>query len=281
MNLNVLPINVLLWHTDQWLNNPELRAKIGAHIVGIALLLEIERVHGRLAGQVERRRQLAIALAQLTELITRLDIDHDNLARAIHLALDALIAAARDAAEAARYQRLQALLFPDGLSIVSRSYSYQAGAITALESRVTEADVTELAAIPVGSQTLANWYHNWVQSGKTLGQRVHERDAIYAGSTRGGSATETVDIRAARLECVNTMQTFLGALHLMSLGQDTHERIMGPLEASIAQAQRGRAEDGLPEEPGDELPGNELPGNELPGNELTAQAPAAPDAQVA
>jgi hypothetical protein len=268
MNLNVLPINVLLSHTDQWLNNPELRAKISAHIVGIALLLEVERVHGRLAGQVERRRQLALALAQLTELITQLDIEHDNLARAIFLALEALIAAARDVVETTRYQRLQSLLFPEGLSIVSRSYSYEAGAMTALESRVTEADVTELAAIPVGSQSLADWYRNWVQSGKTLGRRVHERDAMNAGSARGGSATETVDIRAARLECVNTMQTFLGALHLMNLTAETRERILGPLEASIAQALRGRADDGLPEEPpGDDVPGDEPPGDDRPGDD--------------
>jgi len=282
MNLNVLPINVMLSHSEQWLKNPELRAKIEAHLVGAALLVEVGRVHDRLAGQVERRRQLEVALTRLTDLISDFDVDHDDLARAIHFALEALIAAARDAAQVERYRRLQALLFPEGLSIVSRSYSYEAGAITALQSRVTDADVAEMATIPVGDATLADWYRSWIESGQALGRHVHEREALYAHTGRNGSAIETVDIRAARLDWVNTVQTFLSALHLMNLDQETQERILSPLDASIAQALRSRAGDELPEEPpGAGLPGDGKPGIELPGGPRPSGAPAsgpAPDA---
>jgi hypothetical protein len=291
MNLNILPINVMLSHSEQWLSNPELRVKIEAHLVGIALLVEVGRVHDRLAGQVERRRQLDIALTRLTDLITDFDVDHDDLARAIHFALEALISASRDAARLEGYRRLQSLLFPEGLSIVSRSYSYEAGAITALQSRVTEADVAELAGIPVGDATLADWYRSWIGSGQSLGRHVHEREGLYARAGRGGSATANVDIRTARLDWVNTVQTFVVALHLMNLDQETRERILSPLDASIAQALRSRAGDEVPEEtPGDELPGDELPGGEpgleLPGGQLpggvpsTGPAPGAPAVTV-
>jgi hypothetical protein len=271
MNLNVLPINVMLSHSEQWLGNPELRAKIEAHLVGAALLVEVGRVHDRLAGQVERRRQLESALTRLTDLISDFDVDHDDLARAIHFALEALMAAARDAAQVERYRRLQNLLFPEGLSIVSRSYSYEAGAITTLQNRVTDADVAELAGISVGDATLADWYRSWIESGQALGRHVHEREALYARTGRGGSAIETVDIRVARLDWVNTVQTFLSALHLMNLDQETIERIVSPLDASIAQALRGRAGDELPETPGGDLPVGALP---------VSPAPDAPAATV-
>jgi hypothetical protein len=183
MNLKILPINVMLSHREQWLGNRELRAKIDTHLMGAALLIEVGRVHDRLAGQVAQRRQLEMALARLMDLISDFDVDHDDLARAIHFALEALIAAASDAAQIERYQRLQIL----------------------------------------------------------LGQRVHEREALCAGAGRAGSAIDTVDIRAARLDWVNTVQTFLAALHLMNLDQETRERILSPLDASIAQALRSRA----------------------------------------
>jgi hypothetical protein len=282
MNVNVLPIAVMLSHSEQWMRNQELRAKITAHLVGMALLLEVERVHVRLAEQVERRRQLSLEIERLTELITQLDLEHDGIARAIFLAFEALIAAAADAVTAAYYRRLQRLLFPEGLSIVSRSYSYEAGAIAAMERRVTDADLAELAAIPVGKQTIADWYRAWVERGKALGRHVHEREALYAHTARGGSGSENVDIRSARLEWVGTVQTFLGALHLMQLDEQAIERIVGPLDASITQALRGRAgNEPVEEPPGEELPGEEPPAIELPGAELPGDEPGDKPAPVA
>jgi hypothetical protein len=294
VNLNILPTNVMLAHGEQWLGNPDLRSRIDASQLGAALVNELGRVHERLSGQVSRRRKLAIALARLTDAISVADVDHDSLARALHFALEALIAGARDAADVERYRRLQALLFPEGLSIVSRTYSYEAGAIKALQTRVSAEDVAELATITVGETTLADWYAGWIASGQTLGRHVHEREALYTSAGRGGSAVEAVDVRAARLDWVGTVHTFVGAIGLMNLDQETRERILGPLEASIDQALRSRAnrasdetpDDDLPDDelpgdelpgddlPGDDLPGDDLPGDELPGDELPGDEPA-------
>lgn len=275
MNLNVLPIDVMLSHSGQWLGNPELRAKIDAHLVGAALLIEVGRVHDRLAGHVERRRQLAIALTRLTGMISDFDVGHDDLARAIHFALEALIAASRNAAQVERYRRLQVLLFPHGPSTVSPSCSHPAGAIAALQARLTDACVAELASIPVGDATLADWYRAWIESGQALVRHVYE--AFHGGAGRGGSAVDVADICAARLDWVNTVQTFLAALQYMDLDQETRERILRPLDASIAQAMRSRARDGQPGERPGARPGVELrEGQARGGMPACGPAPVAP-----
>jgi hypothetical protein len=275
MNLNVLSIHVMLSHSGYWVGNDALRAQLTAHPVGAALLSEVARAHERLAGQAERRRQVARELARLTALLASLDLTHDNMARGIHAALDALIITTADPDASARYQRLRGLLFPEGLGIVSRSYMYEAGAITALEARMSEADVAELAAIQVGPQTLADWYRAWIAAGQELGRNVHAREVLLTRTGRGGSAATTVDQRSARLDWVNTVQTFLRALDLMQLSPETREHLLSSLETSIAQALRQRAQN-----PGDELPGDDSPADELPADELP-EAPPPADASPA
>lgn len=281
MNLNVLSIHVMLMHSGYWLKNDALRAQLGAHPLGAALLAEVARVHERLAGQAERRRQAGLEVSRLTALLASLDLVHDNMARGLHGALEALIVTTTDPALVARYRRLRDLLFPEGLSIVSRSYTYEAGAITALEARMTEADLAELASIQVGPQTLADWYRAWVAAGTELGRNAHARQVLLVRNARGGSAAASVDQRSARLDWVNTVQTFLRALDLVPLAPEAREQLLSPLAASIARALRQRAQNPGNESPGDELPGDELgdalpveplPGEPLPGGALPVDA---------
>jgi hypothetical protein len=273
MKFNILPTYVMLSHTGQWLENDELRAQLIAHPIGAALMAEVERIHTRLAGQAERRRQLDVLLAQLGALLSALDLTHDSMARAIHGMLEALLAAARDATAAGFYLRLRDLLFPEGLSIVSRTYSYEAGAIKALEARVTADDIAAMATIRVGTgaETLADWYRAWIESGKGLGKHVHERDVLLARTVRGGSAADTVDLRAVRLDWINIVRTFLSSLDIMRVSLEVRERLLSPLEASIEQVLRTRAGKELPEE----TPGGEEP-EAQPGDEIGTGIEPAP-----
>lgn len=273
MNLNVLPANVMLAHSGYWLENEALLTQLTAHPIGAALLAEVGRIHGRLTGQTERRRQLVLALARFSELMSALDLTHDNLARAIHSVLEALIMATRDPDLREIYLRLRGLLFPEGLSIVSRTYAYQAGAITALAARVSEADVAQLAAIPIGPETLADWYRAWITAGKQLGAHLHERETLLARTGRGGTATADVDTRAARLEWIEIVQTLLGAVDIMKLAPEAREQLQGPLEASISQALRGRGSD----EPVDEVPSDDVPADDVPADDAPADDVPADD----
>ena len=274
MNLNALPTNVMLAHSGYWLVDEALRAKLAAHPLGAAILMELTRVHERLQGQVERRRQLALALARLTELLSALDLTHDNMARAIHAVLEALLMATRDPEAREIYLHLRDLLFPEGLSIVSRTYAYQAGAAQALVARVSEEDLARLTAIPVGPETLADWYRAWITAGAQLGKHLHEREALVAHTGRGGTAIAEVDTRAARLEWIEIVRTLLDALDIMKLAPEAREQLQGPLQTSITQALRSRDSGELP---GDDVPGEDVPGDDVPGDDVPADdVPADP-----
>jgi hypothetical protein len=277
MNLNILPVNVMLAHSKQWLNEPAMRDPVARHELGKAVLAEVKKAHERLSLQAERRRQLEILLADLTERIGAADLRHDRKARALHAALQALIEGTDDPVLRQLYMILLQLLFPEGLAIVNRSYGYQAGAIEALEQRMTVERLAELESIWVGSETLADWYRAWVAAGNELGKLVTEREVVYKRTGRGGSGVVDVDLRAARLQWVNTIQTYLSTLDLMDLGQSDREMLLSPLEAAVAHALRNREPGG--EEPG--VPGDEptVPGDG-PGVQPPASAPEVPPGEI-
>lgn len=264
MNLKVLSINVMLSQSRRWLVDAGTRAPVEAHLLGAAALVEVRKAHDRLALQSERRRQHALALAELTARITEVSGRHDRKARAIHAALQAAIDGTDDPALARVYQELQQILFPEGLAIVTRSYTYQAGATEALERRITAEHLLRLAAIRVDNETLTDWYRAWVEAGHALGTLGTERVALLKRAGRGGSAAMDLDLRAARTQWIHTVKTFLAILDLIELGQDTREALLSPLEACVAQALRPRA---TPAPPDVDIPDVDVP-----------DAPDAPDA---
>jgi hypothetical protein len=156
---------------------------------------------------------------------------------------------------------VQTVLFPEGLAIINRSFSYQAGAVEALEKRMTPEILSQLASLMLGTRTLANLYLEWVAAGSELGTLVAERERMLDRTGRG-SAAEDVDMRAARLQWVNTVHTFVSALHLMDLAQEERAAVLSPLEAEIASAVRSRdGELDEPDEPGDDVVAAPIPGD--------------------
>lgn len=275
MNLNILSTNVMLAQSKQWLSDPAVRGPIDRHALGQAVLAEIRKAHERLSLQAERRRQYEAALARLTRLITAADLRHDRKARALHAALQGMIEAEDDTGVRELYLAVQAVLFPEGLAIVNRSFSYQAGAVEALERRMTPDILAQLAGLALGTRTLASLYLEWIAAGSELGTLVAERERMLDRAGRGDAA-EDVDMRAARLQWVNTVHAFVSALELMELAPHERAAVRSPLEAEIAAAVRSRA--GAPNEPGDEI-GDELPGDqpgdgELPPADDVVAAPA-------
>ena len=240
MNLKILPTNVMLAQSRRWLTEPELRDPLERHDLGAAMMREIRRAHDRLSLQSENRRKLAVALARLTKLISDCDVVHDSKGRALYTGLTSLAEGADDPELARLYLDLRDLLFPEGLLIVTRSYAYEAGAIEALERRVTPEIIAQLESIPMGKQTMADWYRAWVAAGHELGRLVGQRESLLARTTRGGTGTADVDLRAARGQWIGSVQTFLSALALMELTPELRENLLSALAAAVLQATRTR-----------------------------------------
>ena len=277
MNLKALSINVMLAQSKRWLVDAGTRAPVEAHPLGAAALAEVQKAHDRLAMQSERRRQHELALAERTGRISGVSGRHDRKARALHAALQAAIEGTDDPVLARAYLELQQILFPEGLAIVARSYTYQAGAIEALERRITSDHLLRLAVIAVGDETLTDWYRAWVEAGHALGKLVTERDIMLKRAGRGGTVAMDLDLRAARTQWISTVRAFLAILDLIAIGQDTREALLSPLEACVAQAQRYR---GTPTSPAPDAPtdgdGAEAPGL-APANDQATASLATPD----
>jgi hypothetical protein len=262
MNLKILPTNVMLAQSRRWFTEPELRGPIDQQPLGAALLLEIRKAHDRLSLQSEHRRKLAVALARLTRLISDNDVVHDSKGRALYTGLTSLAEGADDAELARLYLDLRDLLFPEGLAIVTRSYAYEAGAIEALERRVTPEVLAQLQSIQIGTQTMATWYLAWVAAGHELGRLVGQRESVLARTTRGGTGVADVDLRAARGHWISSVQTFLSALSLMELAPEVRENLLSALAAAVLQATRSREGS---DEPDSDEPATGDPDSDDPG----------------
>jgi hypothetical protein len=268
MNLKILPTNVMLAQSRRWLTEPELRDPLEQHALGAAMLLEIRRAHDRLSLQSEHRRKLAIALARLTRLISDCDVVHDSKGRALYTGLTSLAEGADDPELARTYLDLRDLLFPEGLVIVTRSYAYEAGAIEALERRMTPEVLARLQSIQIGTHTLAAWYLAWVAAGHELGRLVGQRESVLARTTRGGTGVADVDLRAARGHWISSVQTFLSALALMELAPEVRENLLSALAAAVLQATRSRegSDDPGSDDPDSDDPDSDDPDSDDPGD---------------
>jgi hypothetical protein len=284
MNLKILSTNVMLAQSRRWLTEPELRDPLEQLPLGAAMLLEIRRAHDRLSLQSEHRRKLAVALARLTKLISDYDVVHDSKGRALYTGLTSLAEGADHAELARLYLDLRDFLFPEGLVIVTRSYAYEAGAIEALERRVTPELLAQLESIPMGTQTMAVWYRAWVAAGHELGRLVGQRESVLARTTRGGTGVADVDLRAARGHWISSVQTFLSALLLMELSPEVYENLLSALEATVLQATRSReggSDDPDSDDPDSDGDGDLPPTDDIivapaPGEELVIAPSASP-----
>jgi hypothetical protein len=229
------------------------------------MLLEIRKEHDRLSLQDENRRKLTIALARLTALIGDCDVRHDSKGRALYNGLTGLAAGVDDPALARHYLDIRDLLFPEGLAILGRSYAYEAGAIEALERRMSPEVIAQLESVPMGTETLADWYRAWVEAGHELGQLLAQRATLLAQTTRGGTGVVDLDLRVARGGWIRAVQAFLTAIPIMELSREERELVLGHLEEAVRQATSNR--DSGDDEPGDGEPGDGEPGDGEPGDE--------------
>ncbi len=259
MNLNALDSHVMIAHSTQWLTHAAVRAPIERHALGQAMLAEVHKAHSRLSQQAEKRRQHRGAVATLTERIADTDLRHDRNAKALYAALTALIESEEDPAIRDGYQRIQALLFPEGLAIVSRTFSYQAGAVETLKRRVTPALRDQLAKLPLGPKTFDSLFEAWVEAGLALGDLVAERERLLHraqpsdedGDEDSESPPNRIDMRGARAQWISVAHAFLNAMNFIALSEDERNAVLRPLKTDIASAvrSRGRTDDSVSELP--------------------------------
>lgn len=209
----------------------------------------------------------AVRLKEIQGLQRSLDDMHDDCVRGLWAYLWAMTYFARVDAEKQVYRRLLALLLPDGLSVVNKSYREEAGQVDLVERQLGDEDraALEQMALPDG-RTLLAVVNEWLSVGAQLGALDRER----AGERTDGGPT-AADALAARFRWIRTMQTVREVANLVAADNPAINAIMARLDEAERVADRragaGNDDDELSDvgaelpEPGD-LPVTPAPGAE-------------------
>lgn len=270
MNLNALTTQAMLVQSDRWLHNPEVHAALMKYALGIALKPQLVVSYEQLSLVQASRGKVYGDISALSARIVEVDQDFDDGARCLFFGLEALIAGARDQTSSTQFTTLRDLLFPDGLSIIQRSFVDEGGAMLEIERRVTPEILRALDAIRLGDRTLGAVYRDWVAAGAMLRELTQKRAQVRASAARGGTALPAIDGRNARQQWIKTVHALLGAFELENLSDATRELLFGPLYHSVALATRG----GQAEDDDSELPEvDEAPVTEAGSQDSTGTSP--------
>lgn len=175
-------------------------------------------------------------LKEISERGNRLDILHDDLARAVSIGLEAYAAQLRTAEPPApgvadQCIVAQHLIFPTGLTITSASWLAEAGNAERV-SRLIHHDEPWIAdllrSIPAsGGRTLYGLTLRWIDSGKGLGEMEQQRDLILA--KRAGQKASLKSPQEARNLFFRTVSAILYNLDLSDAPADVIELVRGPI----------------------------------------------------
>lgn len=231
-----------------------------------SLLPQVDRAHEGLLVTHDAGPN-AVRLKQIQEEQKALDVEHDDVLRGIWAYLWALIYFARTREERQSFLRLTALLLPEGLTAVIKSYREEAGQAELAGSRLTDADraLLQTLVLPDG-RTLLDVVNQWLSLGAQLGALDRER----SGDLTDDRPTQAEAV-LARNQWIRTVQTVQGVAALVAANNPVIQEIMARVDAAGRYADRRAGSGDQPDEP--DAPGDEP---SVPGDVQPAPAPGTP-----
>jgi hypothetical protein len=238
--------------TQPWVEpgNPE-RAVLESMPGGAGLVQVSESVHGDvIASQTDPEAE---RLGALSDSLDTSNVRHDDMARTIWHYGQALQAQHRGASAERDFIDLNAVLFPEGLSIVQASFRDSAAQGAVRDSQLTPERVMLLASVPVhGGGTLLDLVTQWNATAAQLGKLQNDRATpVEAGSER-------LRFPAVRDRWVRVVKHVLGALALEAPRRPEAQRILERVaNIHAAVRRRLRASDAASDEDGEDGEGDE------------------------
>lgn len=194
-----------------------------------------------------------VRLSAIGEQQGALNIEHDDFARAIHYNLRSQALLAPNEVEAQQFLDLDALLFPEGLSVINLSYTQTAGYAQLLAARLQPEHEAALAAIPTRFGNLLEHVHAWMAVAAELGKLAHAR-----GQSSPQRRPTPARARMAWVRMVNTLRTLIQTLDIDDpLVNDIMTRIDVAIRAAGRRAPANAPANAPTDEPADE-PASEL-----------------------
>lgn len=242
--LKHLSVDEMVGLTHPWVDRTQARA-IFASIPEVAgLHAKVDEVHAELLAARPANKAPSPRLQAIIAEATRVDAEHDALARAIHAGIvaDRTFALAERPPDAARAQladRVLTRLFPRGLSIVNASHLAESGNATRIAALLErEPSVAAfLGAIPVQpATTLLALTQRLVAAGQRLAELEHDRAALKA-RTRTAPITRAT-MNRLRARWIRLVTQILALLDLSDASPEAIEIIRRPIAAASTRAGR-------------------------------------------
>jgi hypothetical protein len=193
-------------------------------------------------------------VAELTAELTRLDAQHDRMARGVYNVLDAGVDLADDAQQTARFEGTRDTLFPEGLQITQATYRAQAGAAQQVKERLTEQDRDFLASQVFAGRPLVEVVDAWLDTALLMGRRVDERARLADDESDDPNAVGRDDLRDARLEWIRATKSLLTMLEFTDLDEEQRHDLLASLREAEETARRRAEDDASTDEPQPEEP---------------------------
>ncbi len=245
MNLKNLTAAEMVSISSAWVmpKNPARVALDGIPLVA-AIVQRIETVHRTL---VETQpASTAAAEAQISELATSVDAEHDNCARAIDLILNGFALCAPTQEKATEIHHLHDILLPDGLLVIRGSYRDEAGQADLLAKRLNDTSKAKLKKLPIPGGNVMDLVERWMTLAKELGQLENKRAALAQPSAKQTSAGDVVK---ARNEWIRTVNALVSMIELADVDDATANLLLGSLRDTERRAARRSSRRDAKEDP--------------------------------
>ena len=170
-----LRISEMVSLTSTWVDPEHAdNAALRANPVTAALLPHLGDTHAELVAF--QRDSETDRLGEISRQQRDIDARADALWRAIRASLDTHLYLATDPDSLARLQRLDELLFSDGMAIINYSYREASGYGELLAARLDNDARAALTEIPTAHGSLLDVVSEWLTLAQQIGELEHERD---------------------------------------------------------------------------------------------------------
>ncbi|WP_428267123.1 hypothetical protein [Haliangium sp.] len=212
-------------------------------------------------------------LARIQERQAAVDAVHDDLVRVIYHSLRAAIydRRARDAHQP--LEALQAMLLPEGLRMVQKSYREEAGHVAVVAEQLGDSERALLASLPVSERrSLLDVVEQWIEEGMRLGALDRERSGGDEPRVTPGA------IMAARNQWIRAMHIVRTNASLIAAEHPEIAGLIAHIDRAEAEAERraaGRGDDVGEPASGPDADRDQGPDGEAPS--APSSAPSDPD----
>lgn len=242
MGLKNLSTETMLSLSAAWTDPQKERPVIQSVSLLAALLPSLDAAHAALLAVRKSSGTLDETLKRLSDDAERIDNRHDRKVRGSYWLLSALAELAETPADSERLLDLRDRIIPRGPATTGMTYVDEAGNVEALKEMLDEQTHVELRRIhTLGGRALDDEIKDLVQAGEALGKLENQRGVLER--ERDGAPTVQGTAAQARNQWIRATRAFITNAELVSeLDEGTLDRIVGPLYAAEAQADRHAAQ---------------------------------------